>query len=237
MSLLEVENITVKYGEVTALRDVSLRVEEDEFVALLGPNGAGKSTCLKAIAGGVPVTAGSIRYKGDDITGQSTRQRVKAGISLCPEERQLFPKMTVEENLDVGGHLLSDSDRKAELLEEVFQIFPRIEERRNQVAQTLSGGEQQMVAIARSLMSDPEIMLLDEPSLGLAPNLITQTGEFINRLNEEMGITILIVEQNIEIPFDHSDRLYLLKTGSIQSEDRTENLRDSDDVRESYLGI
>jgi len=236
-SLLEVEDLTVRYGGVVAVEDVSFHVDRGEFVALLGSNGAGKSTCLNAIMGGVKPASGDIHYNGEVITELSPRKRVERGLSISPENRELFPDMTVEENLNLGGYTIRDEGRLTEFRREVYDLFPVLADRRDQTAKTLSGGQQQMVAIGRSLMSDPEILLLDEPSLGLAPNLVTETGEFIHQLQTERDVTILIVEQNIEIPFDYSNRVYLLKNGSVVSENNTEDLKDSDAVRESYMGI
>lgn len=236
-SLLEVDGITVTYGGITAVRNVSLHVEEGEFVALLGSNGAGKTTCIEAVMGGVDCAAGEIIYNEEEITGLSPRGRVEKGIAISPEDRELFLEMTVRENLDLGGYTIDDADRLATLRQEVYELFPVLEERSQQLAQTLSGGQQQMVAIARSLMSDPDLLLLDEPSLGLAPTLVTQTGEFIERLRQQRNTTILMVEQNIEIPFEYADRVYLIQNGEIADERTVEELTEMDAVRESYMGI
>jgi branched-chain amino acid transport system ATP-binding protein len=231
--MLRVENINVAYGSVKVLWDVSFTIGEGEIITIIGPNGAGKTTIVKSIMGLLKPTTGTIEYMGYQIHDTPTHMIVKEGIALVPEGRELFPKMSVMENLLMGAYT---SDEKKKTLQWVFSLFPRLEERKKQLAGTLSGGEQQMVAIARSLMSRPKLLILDEPSLGLAPLMVQKVFEIINILNSE-GVTILLVEQNVHHALEISNRGYVLETGKITLEDSSDKLLDNNHVKEAYLGM
>jgi branched-chain amino acid transport system ATP-binding protein len=231
--MLRVENINVAYGSVKVLWDVSFTIGEGEIITIIGPNGAGKTTIVKSIMGLLKPTTGTIEYMGYQIHDTPTHMIVKEGIALVPEGRELFPKMSVMENLLMGAYT---SDEKKKTLQWVFSLFPRLEERKKQLAGTLSGGEQQMVAIARSLMSRPKLLILDEPSLGLAPLMVQKVFEIINILNSE-GVTILLVEQNVHHALEISNRGYVLETGRFTLEDSSDKLLDNNHVREAYLGM
>ena len=235
--LLELDDVYVHYGQVEALKGVSLRVDEGEIVSLIGANGAGKSTTLKTISGLRKVTSGHIRFDGQDITHVAGHRRVEQGLSQAPEGRGIFPGMTVAENLEMGayarrgnvrGDTRSDFDR-------VFQLFPQLEKRRSQSGGTLSGGEQQMLAIGRALMARPRVLLLDEPSMGLAPKLVAQIFSIITEINGQ-GTTILVVEQNAAQALARADRAYVLETGRIVKSADAKNLLNDEDVRAAYLG-
>jgi branched-chain amino acid transport system ATP-binding protein len=233
--VLRVEGITVCYGKVAAIREVSLHVEAGELVTLIGANGAGKSTLLKAISGLLPLAAGAIHFEGRPIGNASARAVLETGIAHCPEGRRVFPQLTVRENLDMGAYLRRDGAAVARDLEEVFALFPRLKERRQQVAGTLSGGEQQMLAIARSLMSRPKLMMFDEPSLGLAPTLVERTFEIVAEIRRR-GTTVLMVEQNALAALEMCDRSYLLETGRIVRHGTGREMLANEHIRKAYLG-
>jgi branched-chain amino acid transport system ATP-binding protein len=236
MALLELDDLHVHYGAIHALRGVSLRVEAGKIVTLIGANGAGKSTTLRAISGLRPSSKGSIRFDGKDITRTAAHQIVGLGLSHSPEGRGVFPELTVEDNLDLGAFLRRDTAGIAADLEKCFGLFPRLRERRKQTAGTLSGGEQQMLAISRALMSRPKLLLLDEPSLGLAPQIVDTIFDIIRAVNRDEGTTILLVEQNAARALDVSHYGYVLETGAIVLEDQAQALLASDRVRAAYLG-
>lgn len=233
-AILEIHDLAVSYGNIQALRGIDLRVDEGEIIALIGANGAGKSTLMNTIMGLVPPKRGTIQYKGGDIAGRDTAEIVKLGVTLSPEGRQIFPDLTVYDNLTLGGYFHSDAEN-AQTLETVFSLFPVLRERKNQVGLTLSGGEQQMLAIGRAMMSKPKLLLLDEPSLGLAPIIVSNLFKLIKQIRE-MGVTILLVEQNARIALKTADRGYVLETGRIVVSDRADVLLHSDLIEKSYLG-
>ncbi|MCC7015800.1 MAG: ABC transporter ATP-binding protein [Rhodospirillales bacterium] len=233
--MLRVEDITVCYGKVAAVREATLSVAAGELVTLIGANGAGKSTLLKAISGLLPLASGEIRFEGRPIGNTSARAVLAAGIAHCPEGRRVFPQLTVRENLDMGAYLRRDRAAVADDLKEVFTLFPRLEERRGQAAGTLSGGEQQMLAIARSLMSRPKLMLFDEPSLGLAPTLVERTFEIVAEIRRR-GTTVLMVEQNALAALGMCDRSYLLETGRIVQHGSGSEMLANPHIRKAYLG-
>jgi branched-chain amino acid transport system ATP-binding protein len=233
--VLKLESVTVCYGAVTALRDVSIEVGEGELVTLIGANGAGKTTTLKAISGMLPLAGGSITFGGRKIGGATPRQILALGIAHCPEGRRVFPHLTVRENLDMGAFLRRDHTMVKADMERIFVKLPRLRERMTQVAGTLSGGEQQMLAIARSLMSRPRMILLDEPSLGLAPNITEVIFQIIDDIRAD-GTTVLLVEQNALAALDMCDRCYLLETGRVIQFGTGEQMLDDAHVRRAYLG-
>jgi branched-chain amino acid transport system ATP-binding protein len=234
--MLEVESLTAGYGEFTALWDVSLRVRAGEAVAVVGPNGAGKTTLMRVISGLVPVRNGELRLDGQSLKGRRAHEIVGHGIAHVPEGRRIFPRLTVEENLRMGGYLPASRRHFAETVQRVYGLFPVLAERRRQLAGTLSGGEQQMLAIGRALMSRPRLVLLDEPSLGLAPVMVLRLFELIRRIRQE-GYTILIVEQNVRQVLSLVDRAYLLEVGRIRVEGRAADLAEQDFVRKAYVGL
>ncbi len=236
MALLEVENVHTYYGNIHALKGVSLTVKEGEIVTLIGANGAGKTTTLKTISGILHPREGSVRLEGEDLRAYKPHEIVARGVVHVPEGRRVFGRLTVMENLEMGAYARTDRDKIAEDLEWVFSLFPRLKERRNQVAGTLSGGEQQMLAIARGLMARPRVLLLDEPSMGLAPVLVDSIFDTIKQLHEA-GTTILLVEQNARMALHVADRGYVLQTGEIVLSDSADNLRRNEMVRKVYLGI
>ncbi len=236
MIAMDACGVSAGYGLTQVLWDVSFSVQKGQLVALIGANGAGKTTILKTICGLVRATAGSIRYNGAVISGKPVHQVVDLGITLVPEGRQLFPKMTVEENLRAGSYLRRAKPRKAQNLARVYQIFPRLEERRTQVAETMSGGEQQMLAIGRALMQDPELIMLDEPSLGLSPLLVEEIFHVVKALHEQ-GLTIFLVEQNVKQTMKVADYCYVLENGRIVQEGSGRELEADPKVREAYLGF
>ena len=233
MALLEVEDVHTFYGKIEALKGVSLTVEEGEIVTMLGSNGAGKSTTLRSIAGLTPPRDGMIRFAGEPVSGLPPQDVVRQGISLSPEGRHCFPRMTVRENLDMGAYLRRE--RYDEDLERVYSLFPRLKERERQKAGTMSGGEQQMLAIGRALMGRPKLLLLDEPSMGIAPVLVDRIYETIREINRQ-GTTILLVEQNAHHALATASRGYVLATGKVALADRCEALRENEQVRKAYLG-
>jgi branched-chain amino acid transport system ATP-binding protein len=234
--MLELKNIHARYGAITALRGVSISVTKGELVALLGVNGAGKSTTLASIAGVLRPWQGDIVFEGRSILGKAPEQIARLGISLVPEGRDVFPSLTVEENLRLGAFTRSEKTEYARNLAEVFELFPVLKERLQQPGGTLSGGEQQQLAIGRALMSSPRLLMLDEPSLGLAPALVDQIFELIARLHQR-GVTILLVEQNVERSLDIVDRAYLMNTGLIENQGTPQQLRAHADIEGVYLGV
>ncbi len=234
--MLEVRNIDVHYGAIAALREVSLRVDEGTIATLIGGNGAGKTTTLRAISGMVRPSRGQILYEGQDITGIPPHRLLARGLAHCPEGRMVFANLTVRENLRMGAFLQRDRAIIAREEEFVFGLFPRLEERESQLAGTLSGGEQQMRAIGRALMGQPRCLLLDEPSLGIAPLLVRTIFEKVVELNRVRKLTILLVEQNAHRALEISHNGYVLETGRILLADRAEALRNNDKVRDAYLG-
>jgi branched-chain amino acid transport system ATP-binding protein len=233
--LLSVRGLNVAYGEIQVVWDLDLDVKEGEKVAIVGPNGAGKTTTLKSIIGLIPPKSGRIELSGEEINGRHTHDIVKRGITLIPEARRLFPKMTVMENLELGAFTPEAKAKKGDTLEWVFQIFPVLKERRDQTAETLSGGESQMLTIARGLMSRPKLLMLDEPSLGLAPKLVSQIFASFERLHEE-GMTILLVEQFVAKALSFAERGYLLERGRIVKEGAGEELLRDEYIRRAYVG-
>src|SRR3954463_5365389 len=233
MAFLEVEDIHTYYGNIAALKGVSLSVEEGECVTLIGSNGAGKSTTLRSISGLTPPREGSIKFEGRELGETAPQEIVRLGISQAPEGRRCFPRMTVRENLELGAYLRNDDI--SDDLDRVFDLFPRLKEREKQKAGTMSGGEQQMLAIGRALMAQPRLLLLDEPGMGLAPILVERIYETIQQINEQ-GTTILLVEQNANSALDVSKRGYVLETGTVALGDRAEALRENPEVQKAYLG-
>jgi branched-chain amino acid transport system ATP-binding protein len=233
--ILELHDVHTYYGSIQALKGISITVNDGEVVTLLGSNGAGKSTTLRSINGLNRPRQGSIRFQGRDITSTPAHEIVKRGIAQSPEGRRLFPRMTVTENLEMGAFQRTDKSSIKDDMEHVFQLFPRLQERRNQKAGTLSGGEQQMCAIGRALMARPKLLLLDEPSLGLAPIFVERIFDIIKQINQE-GTSILLVEQNALMALDAADRGYVLETGSIVLADSAQALKTNEQVRKTYLG-
>jgi len=234
--LLELENVTLAYGRIEALHSISIHVNEGEVVALIGANGAGKTTTMRGISGLRPVSSGTIRFAGEDITNLRADLRVVRGICQSPEGRGVFPGMTVLENLDMGAYTRRDSAGIAADLERVLELFPRLRERRKQAGGTRSGGEQQMLAVGRALMSRPKLLLLDEPSMGLAPMVIRQIFDIITEINQQ-GTTILLVEQNAQQALSRAHRAYVLETGRIVKEGTGQELLHDPSVKEAYLGV
>ncbi|WP_440588796.1 ABC transporter ATP-binding protein [Ferrovibrio plantarum] len=233
--ILELRDLKVSYGKVQALHGVSFSIAQGEVVALIGSNGAGKSTSLRAISGLMAPSAGSILFKGGDISGKRADEVLRAGIAHCPEERHVWPEMTVEENLQLGGYIVSDKTKLDARVEDGFNRFPRLRERRKQLAGTLSGGEQQMLAIARALISEPTLLLLDEPSLGLSPLLAQEVMGAVREL-QKGGMTILLVEQNVHNALSVASRAYVLETGRVVAADTSAALLGNKDVLRAYLG-
>ncbi len=234
--MLEVSNIDTFYGKMQALWGVSLRVDEQEIVALIGANGAGKTTLLNTISGLLRPASGSVEFLGKRIDGLAPHSIVELGISHIPEGRKLFPDMSVRENLEMGAYTSEAWKRKEETIERVYQVFPSLKERERQLARTLSGGEQQTVAMGRGLMSRPRLCMFDEPSSGLAPRLVLEVFRVIKSLREQ-GITVLLVEQNVRHTLEIADRAYVLENGRVVLEGACDKLLQSDHVRKAYLGI
>ena len=234
--MLEVSGLESSYGELKVLWGIDLEVDEGEIVSMVGANGAGKTTTLRTIMGLMREDRGEIIFNGERINELTTHQRVRRGITLVPEGCDLFPYMTVQENLDIGAYLPEARRRREENLEIVFELFPRLRERRNQLAGTLSGGERKMLAIGRALMSSPKLVMFDEPSLGLAPNLAVEVLNTIKRLNDE-GYTILLVEQNVRLSLGISDRAYVLENGRIILSGESEEVMNNPHVKKAYLGL
>jgi branched-chain amino acid transport system ATP-binding protein len=235
MALLEVSDIRARYGAIEALKGVSLTVEEGEVVTLIGSNGAGKSTTLRSISGLTPASAGTVTFAGEDITRVPAHEIVVRGIALSPEGRHCFARMTVRENLELGAHRRAKGPEIGEDLDRVFTLFPRLQERERQKAGTMSGGEQQMLAIGRALMARPRLLMLDEPSMGIAPILVTRIYETIGEINRS-GVAILLVEQNANYALDISRRGYVLETGRVVLLGDSAKLRDDPEVQRAYLG-
>jgi branched-chain amino acid transport system ATP-binding protein len=236
MSLLRLDSLDIFYGPAQALWGVSLSVEEGQVASLIGANGAGKTTTLKALCGLIPLAAGRITYDGKVISGQPVHRIMDLGISLVPEGRQLFPKMTVEENLTIGSYLPRTKARRAANMEQVYHIFPRLAERRRQMAETMSGGEQQMLAIGRALMQEPRVLVLDEPSLGLMPVLVREIFRIVKDLHGR-GLTILLVEQNVQQALQVADVAYVLENGRVLMSGTGSDLINDPKVKEAYLGF
>ena len=236
--MLEVRNLVVQYGRIRALHGISLEVREGEMVTLLGSNGAGKTTTMRAISGLLPLTSGSVWFEGRDITRVKAHRRVVDGLVQAPEGRGVFPGMTVTENLEMGcyGRKFASRSEHTERLDWVLETFPRLAERKSQVGGTLSGGEQQMLAIGRALMARPKVMLLDEPSMWLAPMVISQIFKIIADINAQ-GTTVLLVEQNAQQALSRSDRAYILETGEVTREGNARELLADDSIRAAYLGV
>ncbi|KPU45709.1 high-affinity branched-chain amino acid transport ATP-binding protein LivF [Oxobacter pfennigii] len=234
--MLKISGLNVFYGHIHALKGISMEIKQGEIVSLIGSNGAGKSTTLGSIAGLVPSQSGSITFLGKDITNIPPHSIVKLGTSLSPEGREVFPALTVQENLRLGAYIKKDKAKISESFERVYSLFPRLKERTKQTAGTLSGGEQQMLAIGRALMSEPQLLMLDEPSLGLAPNLVLMIFELIESINRQ-GTTILLIEQNASMALSISHRAYVLETGSISMAGNSKDLADDPRVKKAYLGI
>jgi branched-chain amino acid transport system ATP-binding protein len=236
MAMLEVDNIHSYYGSIHALKGISLSVEPGEIVTLIGANGAGKSTTLRTITGLMKPSVGQVFLNGENITPLKPNLIVNKGMAMVPEGRRIFARLTVMENLDMGAFLRNRKEVPREL-ERVFSLFPRLKERRNQVAGTLSGGEQQMLAMARAMMTHPQVLLMDEPSMGLAPVLVETIFETIQLVNQQEGTTMLLVEQNAQMALSVANRGYVLETGNIVLTDSAENLRTNESVQKAYLGI
>ncbi len=233
--MLEIKDLYVSYGMMEVLHGISVDVQDKELVSIIGPNGAGKTTLIKTIMGLVKPTSGQILYNGEDITNIPAHKRASMGIGYVPEGRRVFGKLTVEENLQMGAYELKDKAQIAKNIEMVYGIFPRLGERAKQLASTMSGGEQQMLAIGRALMLNPRMLLIDEVSMGLMPIMVNTCFEVIKKLNDE-GITVLVVEQNANKALKIADRGYVLETGNIVLSDTAENMRKDDTVQKAYLG-
>lgn len=233
--VLELRNVTTHYGPILMLREVNIKIYPGEIICLLGGNASGKTTTLKTILGMVVPTEGTVTLGGQKINGLPTTEIVEKGISMVPENRRLFKRMTVRENLEMGAYLRKDGKSLEEDMEKIFDLFPRVKERLNQRAGTLSGGEQQMVAIGRALMANPKVLLMDEPSMGLAPVLVETTFDIIQQINEQ-GTTIFVVEQNANMALSIADRGYVLQTGKIVLADTAEGLLNNALMRQAYLG-
>jgi branched-chain amino acid transport system ATP-binding protein len=236
MALLEARELHTYYGNIHALKGVSLTVDEGEIVTLIGANGAGKTTTLHTISGLIQPRSGEVMFAGDDLTRIPAHKIIPRGVIQVPEGRRMFARLTVDENLAMGGFTLKNKAEVRAGIERAYELFPRLKERHNQIAGTLSGGEQQMLAMGRALMAKPRVLLLDEPSMGLAPNLVDYIFTTIKRIHDE-GTSILLVEQNASMALEVADRGYILQTGEIVLADSAANLRDNDDVRRAYLGI
>ena len=235
--MLEVNNITVRYSGLPVIRDLSLKVEQGQTVGVVGANGAGKTTLLKAIMGAVKTVAGEIVFKGERLDRLRTEQIVRRGVIYVPEGRRLFGPLSVEENLLLGAYTVEQEAAKQRNLEHVYELFPRLAERRKQAVGSMSGGEQQMAAIARGLMSNPKLLMLDEPSLGLAPLMVSEVFDTVRRLQAEGETTVLLVEQNVLEALELSDWAYILQTGRIRSQGPAAELLQSDEVRQAFLGL
>jgi branched-chain amino acid transport system ATP-binding protein len=234
--LLEMKNIAVNYGKINAIRNISVAVPEGKIVTIIGGNGAGKTTTLRAMSGMLPITAGEITFEGKRIDHLPAHKVVANGIAHVPEGRRIFPDMTVEENLRTGAFLRKDVDAVEEDLEDVFTRFPRLRERRTQMAKTMSGGEQQMLAIGRALMSKPRLLLMDEPSMGLAPVIVEEIAQIVEEINAK-GLSVVLVEQNAELALELADYAYVLETGNAAMEGPADELHGNEHVRAAYLGL
>lgn len=237
MPIIDVDSLLVRYGPLAAVRDLSFSVEEGEIVALIGSNGAGKSTTLKALMGMVGVSAGTIKIAGQEVHNEPAENRVVRGLALSPEGRHLFGRMTVLDNLLVGAYAVKNRADIQQSLKAVYALFPRVHERKSQLAGSLSGGEQQMVAIGRALMARPKLLMLDEPSLGIAPKIVGEIAQAIQRLNKESGLSIILVEQNARLALRLADRAFALEHGEIVASGTGSDLLDDPFVRRAYLGV
>lgn len=235
--MLKVDNIDVSYGDVQVLFDVSLDIKAGELVAVIGANGAGKTTLLRTISGILTPQKGSIKFEDKVISTQPPNKTVAAGIIQVPEGRLLFPHMTVRENLKMGAYLTNNKETVNERLEMVNEMFPRLKEREKQLAGTLSGGEQQMLAVGRGLMAGPRLLMLDEPSLGLAPKLVQQIFDLVQQIKQDLGVTVLLVEQNVRHSCEISDRAFVLENGKVVLQGPGSKMLENDHVREAYLGL
>ncbi|GMQ93185.1 MAG: ABC transporter ATP-binding protein [Acidimicrobiia bacterium] len=233
--VLEFRGVNIHYGPVHVLKDMDLAISQGELVCLLGGNASGKTTTLKTVLGMVRPSSGDVLIDGEIVTNDTTAQIVSRGVTMVPENRRLFKRMTVRENLEIGAFLRTDRDSLDAEMDHIFEMFPRVKERINQKAGTLSGGEQQMVAVGRALMAKPKVLLMDEPSMGLAPVLVQQNFDIIERINDD-GVTVFMVEQNANMALSIADRGYVLLTGSIVLADTAENLLANEDLRKAYLG-
>jgi branched-chain amino acid transport system ATP-binding protein len=234
--MLDIEKISASYGMIQILRDISFHVKEKEIVSIIGPNGAGKTTLVKTIIGLLHPRSGEIRFRGESIEKLPPYEIVKKGLILIPEGREIFPRMTVEENLQLGAYTAKGKGAVKEAKERAYQIFPVLKKKEKSLAQTLSGGEQQMLVICRSLMSNPDLLILDEPSLGLAPLIVEKVLDTVRKINEE-GVTILLVEQNIRDSLDIADRGYVLEQGKIILEGKSKELLSNNHIKEVYMGL
>ena len=234
-ALLEVDAVDTYYGQIHILQGLTLRIEPGELVCLLGGNASGKSTTLKTVLGLVRPRTGSVEFAGEDVTNRSTSYRIGRGMAIVPENRRLFAPMTVLENLEMGAYTRHDRENLGDDLDRVYSLFPRVKERRQQLAGTLSGGEQQMVAMARALMSHPKLLLMDEPSMGLAPILVERSFEIIKQVHES-GVSVLVVEQNANVSLSIADRGYVLSTGRLVLDGPAKELLEHEDLRKAYLG-
>jgi len=235
--MLELKKIKTYYGNIQALKDVSIKISEGEIITLIGANGAGKSTTLMSVCGIVPPRSGEILFMGEPIQDMAPNNIVSQGICQVPEGRRIFPFLTVAENLDMGAFLRNDKEEIKRDIEYIYELFPILAERRNQAGGTLSGGEQQMLAISRALMAKPRLLLLDEPSLGLAPIIVKQIFDIIRKINTESKTTIFLVEQNANLALKVAHRGYVMETGRVTFSDTAENLLANDEVRKAYLGV
>ena len=235
--LLKVKDLQVGYGGIQAVKGVSLEVREGELVSLIGSNGAGKTTTMKAITGTLPLQAGDIEYLGKSIKGQGPWDLVKQGLAMVPEGRGVFTRMTITENLQMGAYIRSDAAGIADDIEKMFTIFPRLRERKDQLAGTMSGGEQQMLAMGRALMSRPKVLLLDEPSMGLAPQIVEEVFNIVRDLNTKEKVTFLLAEQNTNMALKYSDYGYIMESGRIVMDGAAQDLASNEDVKEFYLGM
>jgi branched-chain amino acid transport system ATP-binding protein len=236
MYILEVNDLNVYYGAIHAIKNISFEIKKGEIVTLIGANGAGKTSTLHAVSGLLPLKSGEVSLNGVNITGVEAHKLVSQGMAHVPEGRRIFTELTVLENLEMGAYTRNDKDGIKEDLEKMFVLFPRLAERKKQLAGTMSGGEQQMLAIARALMSKPTILLMDEPSMGLAPLLVQEIFKIIERINKEEGVTILLVEQNAHMALSVANRAYVLETGEIIKEGAGKDLLDDPDIKKAYLG-
>ena len=236
MNILEVNDLNVYYGAIHAIKNISFEIKKGEIVTLIGANGAGKTSTLHAVSGLLPLKSGEVSLNGVNITGVEAHKLVTKGMAHVPEGRRIFTELTVLENLEMGAYTRNDKDGIKEDLEKMFVLFPRLAERKKQLAGTMSGGEQQMLAIARALMSKPTILLMDEPSMGLAPLLVQEIFKIIERINKEEGVTILLVEQNAHMALSVANRAYVLETGEIIKEGAGKDLLDDPDIKKAYLG-
>ena len=236
MYILEVNDLNVYYGAIHAIKNISFEIKKGEIVTLIGANGAGKTSTLHAVSGLLPLKSGEVSLNGVNITGMEAHKLVTKGMAHVPEGRRIFTELTVLENLEMGAYTRNDKDGIKEDLEKMFVLFPRLAERKKQLAGTMSGGEQQMLAIARALMSKPTILLMDEPSMGLAPLLVQEIFKIIERINKDEGVTILLVEQNAHMALSVANRAYVLETGEIIKEGAGKDLLDDPDIKKAYLG-